>query len=152
MSIEARLAQLEIRLPNKDLGRGIVACKQVGDLVYVSGHGPQEEDGTLVLKGAVGQELTVEQGYQAARKTGINVLASLQAFLGSLDRVEEVVKVLAWVNCPAGFADTPAVVHGFSDLMVEVFGEKGKHARSAIGTNALPGNMAVEVECMVRVR
>lgn len=130
----------------------VVKCKQVGELVFVSGHGPYEEDGTLLFKGAVGQDLSVEQGYQAARRVGQNVVATLQNFLGTLDRVEEVVKVLAWVQCPAGFPDTPKVVHGFSDLMVEVFGEKGKHARSAIGTNALPGNMAVEVECIVRVR
>lgn len=152
MSIEARLKELDIALPKKDLGKGLVSCKQVGDMVYVSGHGPNEADGKLLLKGAVGRDLTVEQGYEAARKTGINMLASLKAFLGSLDRIDEVVKVMAWVNCPDGFTDTPAVVHGFSDLMVEVFGEKGKHARSAIGTNALPGNMCVEVECIFKLR
>lgn len=152
MSVEDRIRELGLTVPKKDLGRGLVSCKQVGDLVYVSGHGPYEADGTLIYQGAVGQDLTSEQGYAAARQVGLNILASLRGFLGSLDRVDEVVKVLAWVQCPAGFPDTPGVVHGFSDLMVEVFGEKGKHARSAVGTNALPGNIAVEVECIVKVR
>lgn len=151
MSIEGRIRELGIQVPQKDLGRGLVSCKQAGDLVYVSGHGPYEADGSLLFTGAVGQDLTVEQGSQAARLVGLNILASLRGFLGSLDRVQEIVKVLAWVQCPAGFAETPVVVNGFSDLMVEVFGERGKHARSAIGTNALPGNIAVEIECIVRV-
>lgn len=151
MSHEQRLKDLGILLPEKNLGKGIVLCKQVGDLVYVSGHGPNEADGSLTLVGAIGRHLTVEQGYQAAHKVGLNLLASLRAYLGTLDRVVEIVKVLGWVQCVDGFVDTPAVMHGFSDLMVQVFGERGKHTRSAIGTNALPNNMSVEVECIVRV-
>lgn len=152
MSVELRLQQLGIDLPPKKLGSGLVSCKQVGELVYVSGHGPFEADGSLRFRGAVGRDLALEEGYQAARQVGLNVLSSLRAHLRTLDRVEEVVKVLGWVQCPDGYTETPAVLNGFSDLMLEVFGERGKHARSAIGTNALPGGIAVEVECIVRVR
>ncbi len=133
------------------MGKGIVLCKQVKDLVQVSGHGPNEADGSLVLVGAIGRDLTVEQGYHAAQKVGLNLLANLRAYLGTLDRVVDIVKVLGWVQCVDGFVDTPAVMHGFSDLIIQIFGERRKHARSAIGTNALPNNMSVEVECIVRV-
>lgn len=151
MSIELRVRHLGLDIPPKQLGSGLVSCKQVGDLVYVSGHGPFAADGSIAYQGTVGHDLTVEDGYEAARLVGLNVLASLRAHLGTLDRVAEVVKVLGWVQCVPGFADSPAVINGFSDLMLEVFGERGRHARSAIGTNALPGGIAVEVECTVRV-
>lgn len=150
MSYEQRLTTLGIVIPEKNFGKGIVSCKQVGDLVYVSGHGPNEADGSLILIGTIGRDLSVEHGYQAAHKVGLNLLASLRAYLGTLDRVADIVKVVGWVQCVDGFVDTPAVMHGFSDLMVQVFGERGKHTRSAIGTNALPNNMSVEVECIVR--
>ena len=151
MVYEQRLKDLGIVIPEKNMGKGIVLCKQVSDLVYVSGHGPNKADGSLVMVGAIGRDLTVEQGYHAAQKVGLNLLASLRAYLGTLDRVVDIVKVLGWVQCVDGFVDTPAVMHGFSDLMIQIFGERGKHARSAIGTNALPNNMSVEVECIVRV-
>ncbi len=104
-----------------------------------------------MLVGAIGRDLTVEQGYHAAQKVRLNLLASLRAYLGTLDRVVDIVKVLGWVQCVDGIVDTPAVMHGFSDLIIQIFGERRKHARSAIGTNALPNNMSVEVECIVRV-
>ena len=151
MVYEQRLKDLGIVIPEKNMGKGIVLCKQVSDLVYVSGHGPNKADGSLVMVGAIGRDLTVEQGYHAAQKVGLNLLASLRAYLGTLDRVVDIVKVLGWVQCVDGFVDTPAVMQGFSDLMIQIFGERGKHARSAIGTNALPNNMSVEVECIVRV-
>lgn len=151
MSAELRLQQLGIAVPSKKPGPVIASCKQVGDLVYVSGHGPFEADGSLRFKGAVGRELSVEEGYQAARQVGLNVLSSLRAHLGSLDRIEEIVKVLGWVQCPDGYTESPTVINGFSELMVEIFGDRGRHARSAIGTNALPGGIAVEIECIVRV-
>ena len=151
MVYEQRLKDLGIVIPEKNMGKGIVLCKQVSDLVYVSGHGPNKADGSLVMVGAIGRDLTVEQGYHAAQKVGLNLLASLRAYLGTLDRVVDIVKVLGWVQCVDGFVDTPAVMHGFSDLMIQIFGERGRHARSAIGTNALPNNMSVEVECIVRV-
>ena len=151
MVYEQRLKDLGIVIPEKNMGKGIVLCKQVSDLVYVSGHGPNKADGSLVMVGAIGRDLTVEQGYHAAQKVGLNLLASLRAYLGTLDRVVDIVKVLGWVQCVDGFVDTPAVMHGLSDLMIQIFGERGKHARSAIGTNALPNNMSVEVECIVRV-
>ena len=151
MVYDQRLTDLGIVIPENNMGKGIVLCKQVSDLVYVSGHGPNKADGSLVMVGAIGRDLTVEQGYHAAQKVGLNLLASLRAYLGTLDRVVDIVKVLGWVQCVDGFVDTPAVMHGFSDLMIQIFGERGKHARSAIGTNALPNNMSVEVECIVRV-
>jgi enamine deaminase RidA (YjgF/YER057c/UK114 family) len=104
------------------------------------------------LKGKVGKDLTVEQGYQAARQAGVIMLAKVKTALGSLDRVKRIVKVLGMVNSADGFADQPKVVNGFSDLMVEVFGEPiGKHARSAVGMAALPGNAPVEVEMILEV-
>ena len=151
MVYEQRLKDLGIVIPENNMGKRIVLCKQVSDLVYVSGHGPNKADGSLVMVGAIGRDLTVEQGYHAAQKVGLNLLASFRAYLGTLDRVVDIVKVLGWVQCVDGFVDTPAVMHGFSDLMIQIFGERGKHARSAIGTNALPNNMSVEVECIVRV-
>ena len=151
MAYEQRLKDLGIVIPEKNMGKRIVLCKQVSNLWYVSGHGPNEADGSLVMVGAIGRDLTVEQGYHAAQKVGLNLLASLRAYLGTLDRVVDIVKVLGWVQCFDGFVDTPAVMHGFSDLMIQIFGERGRHARSAIGTNALPNNMSVEVECIVRV-
>lgn len=151
MAYEQRLKDLGIVIPEKNMGKRIVLCKQVSNLWYVSGHGPNEADGSLVMVGAIGRDLTVEQGYHAAQKVGLNLLASLRAYLGTLDRVVDIVKELGWVQCVDGFVDTPAVMHGFSDLKIQIFGERGKHARSAIGTNALPNNMSVEVECIVRV-
>jgi enamine deaminase RidA (YjgF/YER057c/UK114 family) len=104
------------------------------------------------LKGKVGKELTVEQGYQSARQTGLVMLSKVKSALGSLDRVKRIVKVLGMVNSADGFGDQPRVVNGFSDLMVEVFGEAiGKHARSAVGMAGLPGNAVVEVEMVVEV-
>ena len=118
MVYEQRLKDLGIVIPEKNMGKGIVLCKQVSDLVYVSGHGPNKADGSLVMAGAIGRDLTVEQGYHAAQKVGLNLLASLRAYLGTLDRVVDIVKVLGWVQCVDGFVDTPAVMQGFSDLMI----------------------------------
>lgn len=148
-----RVAELGITLPTKiEKGRGVVACVQDGDTLYVSGHGPEDNDDNLLFVGQVGAELTVEQGYQAARQVGVQLLRAIHDHLGSLDRVERVLKALAFVNSAPDFHDQPAVVHGFSDLMIEVFGEAGRHARSAIGTSNLPLNQPVEIEMIVRVR
>jgi enamine deaminase RidA (YjgF/YER057c/UK114 family) len=122
-----------------------------GDLAYVSGHLPT--DGAEVLReGKVGAEVTVEEGYEAARLTGLAILASLKRELGELDRVARWVKALGLVNCAPGFSRTPAVVNGFSDLVLEVWGEAGRHARSAIGAAELPFDVPVEVEAIVEVR
>jgi enamine deaminase RidA (YjgF/YER057c/UK114 family) len=121
-----------------------------GNLLFLAGKGPRRPDGTNVT-GKVGRELTIEEGYAAARLTGINQLAVLKAELGDLRRVRRIVKVLGLVNCESTFTEQPRVINGYSDLMVEVFGEAGRHARSAVGAPALPGNIAVEVEMVVEV-
>lgn len=123
---------------------------RVGNLLFLSGKGPQLADGTFIT-GKVGENLTIQQGYDAARWTGINQLAVLKAELGDLKKVKRIVKVLGMVNSTASFTDHPKVINGFSDLMVAVFGEKGKHARSAVGMAALPNDFAVEVELIVEV-
>lgn len=149
-SAEARLKELGIALPPESVpAANFVNAVQTGKLLFLSGNTPGAQ---WPLKGKVGRDLTVEQGYQSARQTGIIMLGKVRTALGSLDRVKRVVKVLGMVNSADGFNDQPRVVNGFSDLMVEVFGETiGKHARSAVGMAGLPGNAAVEVEMIVEV-
>jgi enamine deaminase RidA (YjgF/YER057c/UK114 family) len=121
-----------------------------GSLAYVSGHGPL--DGTEVLvRGKVGAEVTPEQGYEAARMTALSVFTSLERTLGDLDRVTGWVKLLGLVNCAPGFSGTPGVINGFSDLLLELWGDAGRHARSAIGAAELPFDIPVEVEAIVEV-
>jgi len=127
-----------------------VPAVRTGNLVFLSGHGPFKEDGSLIT-GKVGADLTVEQGYETARRIAIGLLGSLKAEIGDLGKVNRIVKLLGLVNCTPEFADQPKVINGASDLLVEVFGDKGKHARSAVGTNALPLNIAVEIEMIVEV-
>lgn len=148
---EARLAELGITLPpvSAPIANYVNAVRS-GNLVFLAGKGPRRPDGSNVT-GKVGRDLTLEEGYAAARLTGINQLAALRAELGDLRRVRRIVKVLGLVNCEASFTEHPRVVNGFSDLMVEVFGEAGKHARSAVGAPSLPGDIAVEVEMIVEV-
>jgi len=123
---------------------------RVGNLLFLAGKGPTKPDGSNIT-GKVGKDLTIEQGYAAAQLTAINHLAVLKAELGSLNKVKRIVKVLGMVNCTEDFKDQPKVINGYSDLMVEIFGEKGKHARSAVGMYALPSGIAVEVEVIVEV-
>ena len=127
-----------------------VNAVRVGNLLYLAGKGPQKADNTYIT-GKVGKDLTIEQGYEAARLTAISHLAVIKTELGSLNKVKRVVKVFGMVNCTEDFKDQPKVINGYSDLMVGIFGEKGKHARSAVGMYALPFNMAVEVEVIVEV-
>lgn len=148
---EKRLEELGIKLPIERM-RGTLPLRQVGNLVFMSGHGCELPAGGLSHIGKLGADLTVEQGYKAARHVGVNLLAALKTYLGDLDRVEKIVKVLGFVASTPDFHEQPAVMHGFSDLMVEVFGERGKHARSAIGTNVLPNNQPVEIEMIVQIR
>ena len=150
-SPEQKLQQLGITLPvpTKPVATYVNAVR-TGNLIYLSGKGPTNADGTDIT-GKLGKDLSIEQGYAAAKSTGINLLAALKAEIGSLDKVKRIVKVLGMVNCTAEFTDQPKVINGFSDFMVEVFGEKGKHARSAVGMNALPKNIAVEIEMIVEV-
>ena len=121
-----------------------------GNLVFLAGKGPRLEDGTYIT-GKVGQDLTQEEGYEAARIVGINQLAALKAEIGNLDRVKRIVKVLGMVNATPDFTNQPEVINGFSDLMFEVFGQKGKHARAAVGMGSLPRGIAVEIEMIVEI-
>ena len=148
--IERRLQDLGIKLPDLKIIGKISAVEVVGDLAFCSGHGCEDLDGELRLRGKVGGELTREQGYQAARNCAVNLLASLRKTLGDLDRVRRIVKVTGFVNSDPSFSEQPAVMHGFTDLMTELFGSK--HARTAVGTNSLPNNQAVEVEMIVEIK
>ncbi len=152
MGADARLAELKLELPPapKPVATYVTAARH-GDLLYVSGHGPLRSDGTMII-GRVGDNLDVEAGTVAARQTGLAILATLRSHLGSLDKVARLIKVLGMVNCTAEFAEQPKVINGFSDLMVEVFGESGKGARSAVGMGSLPGGIAVEIEAIFQVR
>ena len=119
-------------------------------LVYVSGTGPRKENGGYIT-GRLGEDMTIEEGYEAARLTGINILASIKKEIGDLNKIKRFVKVIGMVNSTLDFYQQPAVVNGFSDFIVEVFGDRGKHARSAVGMVSLPSNIAVEVEVVVEV-
>jgi enamine deaminase RidA (YjgF/YER057c/UK114 family) len=151
--VEQKLASLGIDLSTK-LARsgGIVPCRQVGDLLFVSGHGPEDNDGNLLYCGQVGGEVTLEQAYDAARLTGIQLLRSIRDHVGDLDRIDFIVKALGFVNSAPGFFEQPAAMHGFSDLMIELFGRNGLHARSAIGTSVLPMNQPIEIELIVALK
>lgn len=148
---EERLAQLGLTLPSINPAAGnYVQAVRAGGLVFVSGQGPIR-DGKVIYTGKVGAEVSEEDGYAAARLTGLNLLAVLQAELGTLDRVKRVAKVLGWVNSAPGFHRQPAIVNGVSDLLVQVFGESGRHARSAVSSNELVFDMAFEAEMVVEV-
>jgi enamine deaminase RidA (YjgF/YER057c/UK114 family) len=148
---DKKLKDLGITLitPSKPVANYVKAVR-TGNLLYLSGDGPTKSDGKYIT-GKLGADLTVEQGYEAAKQTGISILSTLKAELGDLNKVKRVVKVLGMVNCTNTFTDQPKVINGFSDLMVAVFGEKGKHARSAVGMASLPSNIAVEIEIIVEV-
>lgn len=140
---------VELYLPTKPMGNYVKAVRS-GNLLFLAGHGPTRADNSNIT-GKVGADLTLDQGYEAARQTGIAILSTLKGELGDLNKVKRIVKVLGMVNCTDTFTDQPKVINGFSDLMVAVFGEKGKHARSAVGMYALPSNIAVEIEIIVEI-
>lgn len=152
MSADAKIAELNLELPPAPKPMGVYKpLVLAGNMAYVSGHGPLLPDGTL-MTGRVGADLDQEAGYQAARQTGLAVLATLRASLGSLDKVKRIVKTLGMVNSTPEFGAQPAVINGFSDLFAEVFGpDNGVGARSAVGMGALPGNIPVEVEAIFEV-
>jgi enamine deaminase RidA (YjgF/YER057c/UK114 family) len=148
---EDRLKEKGITLPQASPPvAAYVNAVRVGNLLFLSGKGPLKTDGTNIT-GKVGKDITIEKGQEAARLTAIQQLAVLKTELGSLDKVKRIVKVLGMVNCESDFKDHPKVINGFSEFMIEVFGEKGKHARSAVGMCSLPGNIAVEIEMIVEV-
>lgn len=148
---EANLRRLNIQLPpiSQPIANYVRAV-QTGNLVFLSGHAPKRSDGTLIT-GKVGTDLSIEQGYEAAKITTLNLLATLQETIGSLDRVRRIVKVTGYVNCGPDFTKHPQVINGCSDLLISVFGERGKHARSAMAMVSLSNNMAVEIEMIVEV-
>ena len=140
---------IELFSPPKPMANYVRAVR-TGNLIYLAGHGPTKADGSNIT-GKLGKDMTVEQGYEAARQTGIALLSTLKGELGDLNKVRRIVKVLGMVNSTPDFTDQPKVINGFSDLMVNLFGEKGKHARSAVGLISLPNGIAVEVEMIVEV-
>ena len=140
---------IELITPPKPIANYVRAVR-TGNLIYLAGHGPTKADGTNIT-GKLGKDMTIEQGYEAAKQTGIALLSTLKGEIGDLNKVKRIVKVLGMVNCTSDFVDQPKVINGFSDLMVNLFGEKGKHARSAVGMMSLPNNIAVEVEMIVEV-
>jgi enamine deaminase RidA (YjgF/YER057c/UK114 family) len=151
MTIAERLAELGLALPTTPTPvANYVPAVRSGNLVFVSGHGPRREDGGLIT-GKLGRDLSPEEGYAAARLTMLNCLASLSAAAGSLDNVRRIVKVFGMVNCTEDFGQQPQVINGGSDLLVELFGDIGRHARSAVGMQSLPNNIAVEIELIAEV-
>lgn len=151
LHVEARLTELGLRLPAaaKPVA-SYVMCTRVGNLLYLAGHLPQPAEGPLMV-GKVGKDVTTEQGAEAAKAVALNIIATLKSELGDLDKVKRIVKLTGFVNCVDGFSAQPKVVNGASDLFVQVFGAKGSHSRSAVGTNALPLNVPVEIEAIVEV-
>lgn len=148
---ESNLEKLGITLsaPSNPVAN-YVNVVQTGNLLFLAGKGPLQSNGENIT-GKVGADLTIKQGYEAAKITAINQLSVLKGTLGNLNKVKRIVKVLGMVNATSEFTDHPAVINGYSDLMVEVFGDRGKHARAAVGMGSLPGNIAVEIEMIVEI-
>lgn len=148
---EEKLKAMNIVLPAPSSPvANYVKYVRTGNLIFLSGHGPSKADGSYIT-GKLGSNLSIEDGYAAAKQTGISLLSTLKSAVGDLSKVKRIVKVLGMVNGTDSFIDQPKVINGFSDLMVAVFGDKGKHARSAVGMASLPMNMAVEIEMIVEV-
>jgi enamine deaminase RidA (YjgF/YER057c/UK114 family) len=150
MDVEQKLKELGVELPSAATPvANYVPAVRTGNLVFLSGHGPVGKDG--LITGKLGADLTVEEGYRTARVVAIGLLGSLKSAIGDLDKVRRIVKLLGMVNCDPDFRDHPRVIDGASDLLVEAFGDRGKHARSAVGMNALPFDIAVEIEMIAEV-
>ena len=152
MSAEARLKELGVVLPA--LAKPVanyVPYRIVGNVLYLSGQGPRDENGNM-LAGKLGAEISIEEGYRRARLVGLGLLAAMRDALGSLDRVDYIVKLLGMVNATTNFNDPPKVINGCSDLFVDVFGEAGRHARSAVGHVTLPNQISVEIEAIVAIK
>lgn len=148
--IDGRLRDLGLELPPvfKPVGT-YLGCQRAGDLLFVGGHGPVTPNG--VITGKVGASVDLERAREAAKATALSMLATVRAELGSLDRVRQIVKVLGMVNCAPGFNRTPEVIDGCSDVLVAIFGEAGRHTRSAVGMAELPFDIAVEIEMVLQV-
>ena len=151
MTIQEKLKELgiELKTPPSPVAN-YIPVQQTGNLIYLSGQGPRNESGDFI-SGKVGSDITAEEAYELARNTAINLVSAMKSYLGSLDKVKKIVKVFGMVNSTSDFTDHPKVINGCSDFFVEVFGDKGRHARSAVGMGSLPNNMAVEIEIIVEV-
>jgi enamine deaminase RidA (YjgF/YER057c/UK114 family) len=148
--IDARLQELGIELPRASRPVGnYLGCKRVGELLYVGGHGPVTKSG--VITGKVGASVDLERAKEAAKATALSMLATVREELGTLDRVRQIVKVFGMVNCAPGFNRTPEVIDGCSDVLVAIFGDAGRHTRSAVGMAELPFDIAVEIEMVIEV-
>ena len=149
---ESRLQELGITLPDSPAPlANYVPVVRTGNLIYLSGVGPMAKSDGSEYKGKLGDNLSVDEGYDAARLTAVNLIARLKGYLGDLDRVTQIVKLLSMVNATPDFTEPPAVSNGCSDLMVEVFGDRGRHARSAIGVATLPGGIPIEIELIAEI-
>jgi enamine deaminase RidA (YjgF/YER057c/UK114 family) len=152
MSAEARLKELQIELPKIPAPIGnFLPYRRVGQLLYLSGQGPRNAAGEISV-GRLGKDCTVERAYSDARQIGLQMLATIRQAIGSLDHVEAIVKLLGMVNAEPEFGEHPKVINGCSDLLVEVFGDQGKHARSAVGMGSLPNRMTVEIEAIIQIK
>lgn len=151
MKVEQRLEELNIKLPNPPIPiASYVPYKIIGEMLYISGQGPMI-DGKLQYIGKVGRDVSFDEAYQSARLCGLNLIAIMKKALGDLDRVEQIVHLRGFVACTDDYTDQPRVINGASDLMIEVFGEAGKHTRCALGTNSLPSAIPTEVEVIVKI-
>ncbi len=151
MSAEQKLKELGLILPQPPTPvANYVRAVKTGNLLFVSGHGPYN-DGKTKISGKLGRELTVDEGYQVARNVALNCLASIKATIGDLDKVKRFVKLLGMVNCTDDFKDQPKVINGCSDLLIAIFEDAGKHARSAVGMQALPNQIPVEIEMILEI-
>jgi enamine deaminase RidA (YjgF/YER057c/UK114 family) len=151
MKIEEKLTQMGLALPTPAAPAGnYVGAVRAGNLLFVSGHGPRRQ-GEAYITGKVGRDLTTEQAYEAAKVVMLNCLASVKREIGDLDRVKRIVKLLGMVNCTEDFTEQPKVINGASDLLVALYGEAGRHARSAVGMQQLPMSIPVEIEMIIEV-
>jgi len=154
MEVEKKLTEMGLSLPPSPAPvANYIPAVRSGNLLFVSGHGPALlKDGKIeYIRGKLGKDLTVEQGYNAAKQVMLNILQSIKGIIGDLDKVRRIVKVLGFVNCTEDFPDQPRVINGASDLLVALYGERGRHARSAVGMQQLPFGIAVEIEMVVEV-
>ncbi|MBI3797620.1 MAG: RidA family protein [Deltaproteobacteria bacterium] len=154
MNVEKKLGEMGLTLPPSPAPvANYVPAVRSGNLLFVSGHGPAfVKDGKIeYIRGKLGRDLAVEQGYDAAKQVMLNILQSIKGVIGDLDKVRRIVKVLGFVNCTEDFPDQPKVINGASDLLVALYGERGRHARSAVGMQQLPFGIAVEIEMVVEV-
>ena len=152
MSAEAKLKELGLQLPGPPAPiANFLPWRRAGQLLYLSGQGPRDEAGKISV-GRLGRDCSVERGYADARRVGLQLLSTIRAAIGSLDHVEALIKLLGMVNAEPDFGDQPKVINGCSDVLIEVLGERGKHARSAVGMGSLPNGMTVEVEAIILIK